>query len=207
MKIVVAIEGVDGSGKSSLARAVYRLCQEHGRPCTAVGRRGANASPLVVKLTRVLSEEGGNLTRAGDILIRLAREYQRADRAATTPDGVVVLDRFVLTVLALVRENGQDMSALLPFFNDIIARAGLHATIFAHCPFEVAYARVTGRRPDSRTRRPGHEERLRKLADFMAKDFGRGLLTGQQWPIDNSHDLAGAEQQLAAYLLPYLRDP
>jgi len=205
MKLVVAIEGVDGAGKSTLARAVYRQCQDYGRPFTAVGRRGSHASRLVTKVTRLLYEEAANLSAAADILIRLGREYQRALEAAAAPAGVVVLNRFLLSVLARVRANGQDVATVLPFFKEISASAGLWATVLVQCPCEIAFGRVRQRRRGSRPRTPEEEQRLRQLAGFVAEDFRQGLLTGEQWLIDNSGALGAAEEHLGRYLLPYLR--
>src|SRR5436309_11648604 len=111
MKIVLAIEGVDGAGKSSLAALVKRLCEQNGQPFTLVGRREGTANPLVGRLSRLLREEAGLAPQAA-LLIRLAREHQRAQLAAAVPSGVVVLDRFVLSILALVRLHGID---LFPF--------------------------------------------------------------------------------------------
>jgi thymidylate kinase len=205
MKIVVAIEGVDGSGKSSLASFIQRLCQEHGQSCSLIGRRAGYITPAIAKLSQVLREEVRALTPQADLFLRIAREYQRAHVAALAPQGIVLLDRFVLTVLSLARVYGHDADPLTPFLREIVARADLRATLFVHCPFEVAYHRVKNRRPDSSTRHRG-EAMLRRVADFMADDFQRGLFTGQQWPVDNSKSLAEGQEQVASYLLPYFEN-
>jgi len=204
MKIVVAIEGVDGSGKSSLANFIQRLCQEHGQSCSLIGRRAGYITPAIAKLSQVLREEVRALTPQADLFLRIAREYQRAHVAALAPQGIVLLDRFVLTVLSLARVYGHDPDPLTPFLREIVARADLRATLYVQCPFEVACNRVKIRRPDSSTRHRG-EAMLRRVADFMVEDFQRGLFTGQQWPVDNSKSLAEGQEQVASYLLPYFQ--
>ena len=65
MKIVLAFEGMDGSGKTSLALFTRELCEEHNQRYTLLGRREAYASPLVGRLTGLLHEEAANLRAAG----------------------------------------------------------------------------------------------------------------------------------------------
>ena len=204
MKLVVAIEGMDGAGKSSLALSMQRFCAHHGQACTLIGRRGTCASGVVNKLTRLLNEQIRDLTPHADLFLRMAREYQRAYLAASAPSGLVVLDRFVLSILALARLNGQDPELLTPLLREIALRANLHATIFVRCPFEVAGNRVVERKPASAAKIVRSEKLLRKMAEVMEEEFHRGLITGQQWLVDNSKSLEDAEAELADYLLPYL---
>jgi thymidylate kinase len=203
MKLVLALEGMDGSGKSSLAMYIQNLCDAHGRRCTQIARRGTYATASVAKFTRLLNEEIRDLSPQADLFLRIAREYQRAQLAAAAPSGIVVLDRFVLSILALARLNGLPVDLLTPFLREITLRANLHATIFVKCPFEVAGSRVSGRSPNSSSKRRG-KRLLQTLAQHMEADFERGLLTGQQWLVDNSGALEAAEEQVADFLLPYL---
>src|SRR5437762_876988 len=111
-KIVVALEGMDGAGKSSLALFARKLCDEHGQPFTLIGRREAYANPLIGRLTRLLAEEAGGLSPSAETCVRLAREHERAALAAQAQPGIVILDRFVLSCLALARFHGQDVGPL-----------------------------------------------------------------------------------------------
>jgi hypothetical protein len=45
------------------------------------------------------------------------------------------------------------------------------------------------------------------MAQYVQDDFEDGILTGQQWSVDNSRTLEEAEEQVADYLLPYLVKP
>ena len=204
MKIVLAIEGVDGAGKSSLATLVKRMCEQNGQPFTLVGRREGTATPLIGRLSRLLREDT-NLVPQATLLVRLAREYQRAQLAAAVPSGVVVLDRFVLSILALVRLNGIDLFPFRALLKEVATRAHLHATLFARCPFELARLREQ-ERDQGQTSNDGHGVAMqRRLAEFLEDDFQAGVLTGQQWPVDNAGSLEAAEVQVEDYLLPYLQ--
>jgi thymidylate kinase len=207
MKLVLAFEGLDGAGKTSLAMFVRRICQQRELKYTLVGRREAYASPLVGRLTGVLHEEASALTPHAETFLRIARDYQRAALAASVKSGVVALDRFVLSLLSLSRFHGVDAEPLVRVLQDIIARAQLHATIFVRCPFELARARVRERSQGLLPKRSRDERFLRRMGEFMEEDFLRGSLTGQQWPVDNSQTLEAAEEQLASYLVPYLSKP
>jgi thymidylate kinase len=207
MKLVLAIEGTDGSGKSSLVECLRQLCARHELPFTQVGRRCCPDSPAVVKLTHLLYEESRQLTPSAEIFLRLAREYQRAHLAAAVPEGLVVLDRFVLSVLSLARIHELNTDLLQGSLNDIVGVAGLYATIFVQCPFEIACSRVRERRPRAPNRKERAEKVLRRISEFMHEDFQSGILTGRQWLVDNSHTLANAEAELTAYLRPYLLQP
>jgi thymidylate kinase len=203
-KIVVAIEGTDGSGKSSLARFLRDLCVSHGQRCARIGRRSGFTSPTVAKITGLLGHEGMNLTPQASVFLRVAREFQRAHLAAAAGARIVVLDRFVLSALALARLNGQEPEVLAPILKEIILRADLHATIFVSCPFDVAWHRVRERSHGAPGRRTPSEALLRRMSALLEEDFHRGTLTGQQWLVDNSKDWADAQEQLACYLRPYL---
>src|SRR5262245_12511898 len=53
-KLVLAIEGPDGSGKSSLIRFMKDYVEQHGRTFTWIARRGPYASPEVERMTLML---------------------------------------------------------------------------------------------------------------------------------------------------------
>jgi thymidylate kinase len=121
------------------------------------------------------------------------------------PTGVVVLDRSVLSVLALARYYGHDADPIVTILKDITARAHLFATVLVECPFDLAASRVQQRDKGSSPQVIGDERAYRRLAELIEEDFHRGILTGQQWPVDGSGELHKAEAQLFAYLFPYLK--
>jgi thymidylate kinase len=204
-KIVLAFEGIDGAGKSSLVEFTQRLCEQYGRPCTTVGRGGKSAGPLVARFTRLLQEETDALTPRSDIFLRVAREYQRASLAALVPAGVVVLDRFILSTLALARMRQLDIGPVLPILEDVAARSHLYATVFVKCPWREAWRRVHQRRPRPTADGNSGQSFGRKVSQVLEQDFHDGILTRKQWLVDNSQSLEAAQEQVAAYLLPFLQ--
>ena len=204
MKIVLALEGMDGAGKSSLARFVARLCEENGQICTRIGRRTGNVTSGIARITDLLNEEGPRLVSHTSVFLRLAREYQRAHLAAAAPPGIVVLDRFALSIHALARLNGQDVDLLLPFLKEITVRANLYATVFVHCPFNVAWKRVQRRNRGRPLQRGWSERLLSRMGDYLEEEFRHGMLTGQQWEVDNSGTLEEAQKQIEGYLRTHL---
>jgi thymidylate kinase len=205
MKIVLAFEGIDGSGKSSLVAFTQKLCDRHGQRFTLIGRREAHSNTLIARLTRLLHEESPNLHPHGENLIRLAREYHRACLAALAPSGVVVLDRFAITIITLARFHGHAVEAIESLLKDIVARAHLHSTVLVQCPFDVARNRVLDRRTGAVLRPTPDDRLLCRLAELMQDEFDKGILTGQRWPVDNSMEVEVAEEQLAGYLMPYFQ--
>ena len=203
-KIVLAIEGADGAGKSTLLDKMKLLCDVYGRRLTRIGRRGKHAHPLVGRMTRLLHEEGDELTPFAEISLRLARESQRADLAAAAPAGIVVLDRFVISLLALIRNHGENTEPFLPVLRQITERAGLYATIFVECPFDVAWDRLRRRDEGSAVRDLRGQAVLQRLAQLAEEEFRRGEFTGRPWPIENSGPFGLSEQALARYLVPFL---
>jgi thymidylate kinase len=204
-KLVLAIEGPDGSGKSSLIRFIKDFVEQQGRTFTWVARRGPYASTEVERMTRVLKDEKKVLTPEADFLIRVARDCQRARLAAQAPPGVVLLDRFVINDLSMIRSAGLDPGPFLGLLQGIKTQGQVDATVLVRCPFELASARVNLRDRDLHVRESRTESFLRKMAVYLEEEFERGILTGLKWPVDNSHSLAGAEQEVTSYLLPYLR--
>jgi thymidylate kinase len=205
MKIVLAIEGMDGAGKSSLGRFVQRLCAEHGMRCSRIGRRTGYVSPCVSKLTQLLGEETGNLIPQAEVFARMSRESQRAHLAMSAPPGIVLLDRFVLTILAIARVHGLDIDLILPLLREMATQVDLHATIFVTCPFDMAWQRVEKRNKGLSSVLRRGEKLFRRVAEYLEEDFHFGLLSGQQWLVENSKTLPEAEEQVAGYLLPYLQ--
>jgi thymidylate kinase len=203
MKLVVALEGIDGAGKSRLASYIETLCARHGQCCTRVGRRTHAVDPVVSTLTQLVNEEAGKLLPPAEVLVRLAREYQRARLAAEVPSGVVVFNRFILSALTAARLHQRDSAFIRRELKEIATLADLHATILVQCPPEVAWGRIQARRVGWSPLQSPPEERLRQVAAFMESNFRAGLLTGEQWWVDNSATLEKAQDQVDSYLLPY----
>jgi dTMP kinase len=205
MKTVLAVEGIDGSGKTTLVAFARKLCEEHGLPFTSIGRGVSSANPLIGRLTRFLQEEITGLTPRADTFLRIARDYQRACLAALVPEGLVILDRFVLSILALARIRQLDTGPIVAILHDIMARGHLSGTILVQCPLEEARRRVADRGVDPESSNPGRFHFQREVQDVLQEEFDRGLLTGKQWLVDNSQSSQKSQEQVTRVLMPYLQ--
>jgi hypothetical protein len=86
----------------------------------------------------------------------------------------------------------------------MIIRANLHATVLVRCPFELAWARVQRRNQGRTMIRGWNEQLLSRMGEYMEEEFRHGVLTGQQWEVNNTGTLEEAQKQLQGYLLPIL---
>lgn len=204
MKTMIAIEGADGSGKTLLVQYAESLCNELGCPFRCIGRENGVAGYL----STLLNEESKQLTPFADALIRVAREHERALEATRCSSGIVILDRFVLSILSRVRQHNLIVPWFMEVLRDITKLAGLHATILVRCPFDVAWERTVSR-VASGEKQMSPKERLgadfnRKLVGYIENDFNAGELTGDRWVVNNSGSKEAAQAQLHDLLLPVI---
>ena len=141
-KYVLALEGGDGSGKTTVAQIIENHCLKNKVPYHYIGRNLHNAPKHIYALTNVLQEFGNCYSARTEIMIRIAREIQRATEGAKLLNGLVVYDRFVLSVLARSYvDNIFDLPVEF-LLDHATAISGLNATIFIDCPFEIAWDRI-----------------------------------------------------------------
>lgn len=141
-KYVLALEGGDGSGKTTVAQIIENHCLKNKVPYHYIGRNLHNAPKHIYALTNVLQEFGNCYSARTEIMIRIAREIQRATEGAKILNGLVVYDRFVLSVLARSYvDNIFDLPVEF-LLDHATAISGLNATIFIDCPFEIGWDRI-----------------------------------------------------------------
>jgi thymidylate kinase len=181
MKIVACIEGADGSGKSTLTRELVRLCESKGISTHVIGRKADDSTPTIGAITGLsqrLQQDDASYPVETDIHLRLAREYLRAEQCMRSTSQLVILDRFVLSVLSRVRAAGLNDDLYIAQLQEIAKTAGLNATIYCDCPFEVAWARVnasvaSGDRSSLSPKEQRGSAYLRDLDEWMRRDFRR----------------------------------
>ena len=176
MKTVICIEGADGSGKSTLAKLLIGECQSVGLRCQVIGRRTADSSPDIGRITALSQELDRDAPPDAGFHLRIAREYLRAEACRQSDANVVILDRFILSVLSRMRTDGTNAESYLEHLRAIARRAELAATIFCECPFETAWQRVNeevqrGRRLALSPKEAKGESYLRLLHNSMRDDF------------------------------------
>jgi thymidylate kinase len=143
--LVNAIDGFDGSGKTTLAKGLNRHLTQVLGTCQIIGKRIHDSSATTKALTRdLLRIEGGLMQISGDanLHLRMARLEERF--SAIRQDAKVVLfDRWLLSELAQLelvdRENelGVDREHY---------RLAPDLTIFLSCPFDLSWSRVLTRK-------------------------------------------------------------
>lgn len=145
-----------------------------------IGRTDKDALPLVGKFT-TLSKELTSERRAypveADFHLRIAREYVRAESCRRADARVVILDRFVLSVLSRMRVDAPPgAERYIEHLNGVVQHADLAVTIYCKCPFETAYQRLIAdvQRGDRSSLSPKEQRGkayLQSLHDAMASDF------------------------------------
>lgn len=207
-RYVLALEGADGSGKSTIASMLRELCELRSIPVRLLGRSAADAPPSVAALTDVLRAHGLAYSLEADLMIRVAREFQRARDASLVASGLVILDRFVLSVLARNRADAVLPSPVEPLLLRAVEAASLDATLFVDCPFEVAWARVHASAASEGRARGAKELRgegyNRAFLEHQRSLFDSGECTGVRLRVDNSSDLAALLERVQSTFEPVL---
>jgi dTMP kinase len=109
--ILIAVEGLDGSGKSTQAHLLVEWLRSLGAP---VHHTEWNSSPLVAsstkaaKIGRRLKPETFHLIHAADF----ADRYERQIQPLIEVGGIVVCDRYKFTALARDGSRGIDMDRI-----------------------------------------------------------------------------------------------
>jgi len=206
MKKIICIEGADGSGKSSLAKTIIEETTKRGLSSRVIGRRGADGGPFIGRITSLcqdLAENGTASITKADFHLRLGREYLRANECLSAKADVVILDRFVLSVLSRIRVDGNDARCFIPHLRDIVSVSGLTATIYCNCAFNTAWTRVgkdveSGKRvgltPKERRGRPY----LKKLHEAMSDDFSKLKWLPSRHRIDTDKGFGKMKEQVLA---------
>ena len=163
----VVFEGIDGSGKTSLAEIVAARLAEAGRPVFQTRKRSGFASALAGAL-RELARDPRHLEMGPvvETLLAAAREAELIDRAVAPrleAGDVVIADRSAYTVLVqAVWARGLDPALV----ERVVAFAGggLVPDLVVYCDVDA---------PTSRLRR-----RIQKIREGRTRDSGRKGMSG-----------------------------
>lgn len=206
MKKIICIEGADGSGKSSLAKTIIEECTRRGLTSRIIGRRVEDGGPFIGRVTSIcqeLAEAGAASVTEADFHLRLGREYLRANECRRAKADVVILDRFVLSVLSRMRVDGNDARRFIPHLRDIVSVSGLTATIYCNCAFDTAWKRVakdveSGKRDGLTPKERRGRTYLKKLHEAMRDDFSRLKWLPVRHPIDTDKGIDKMKEQVLA---------
>jgi thymidylate kinase len=205
-KFVIAVEGGDGSGKSTAIRHTMDLCCQIGVPFSLIGRGVTDSVPSIHALTSVLREHGSNYSLHSDLAIRVAREFVRAQIAASVSSGIVILDRFVISLLARNIADNINMDWVESSLVDTVRLSELDATLFIDCPFDVAWSRCqkalrSGVREVSLKDTRGAEYN-QKFAMHQKQVFESSSLAMTKMTICNSQDELTFSRQIREKITP-----
>ncbi len=170
--MLVAIEGIDGSGKSSSALALAQYCGEHGVRCV-ISKEPTSVGPGA-DLRR--SAATGRLSLEEEyrfFLADRAAHVQRTIAPALREGAIVLLDRYYWSTAAYQGIRGMDPLAILAE-NELFAPRP-HLVLLLDAPPEAGLARIRGRgdQPNSFEALPDLE-RIRDvfLRVHAATDYG-----------------------------------
>jgi dTMP kinase len=151
--VLIVLTGIDGSGKSTAARALVEAAQTDGENALLLsnhaGRRSMSvlAERLGIRWPRRLADAVETALRVANVLISHAR--------ASRFDGLVVMDRHLHCQLALRMAKGLPRGRALPWL--ISSLPGPDAVVHLDVEPALAHRRIEARGTDSET-----------LADLLA---------------------------------------
>lgn len=97
---LIAVEGIDGSGKTTLARIIRDQLISKGKDVFVLPSGGINSSEIEAQLRKIVIAENNSITPNAETLIYFASLAQKVDQyiiPALRKDRVVVVDRFSLS--------------------------------------------------------------------------------------------------------------
>tara|TARA_B100000959_G_scaffold271209_1_gene319092 strand:+ start:293 stop:1033 length:741 start_codon:yes stop_codon:yes gene_type:complete len=141
--ILIAVEGMDGSGKSTQAKLLYHWLRAKGLP---VYHTEWNSSRIVKEATKI----GKSSRRLLPITFHMVHAADFADRWARQIEpvleigGIVICDRYKYTAMA--RDGSRDVSSEIIEATYAFAREP-DLTLYFDVPVEVSFARIAQGRP------------------------------------------------------------
>jgi len=145
--VLIVLTGIDGSGKSTAARALVDTAQADGENALLLsnhaGRRSMSvlAERLGIRWPRRLADAVETTLRVANVLISHAR--------ASRFDGLVVMDRHLHCQLALRTAKGLPRGGLLPWLISSLPEPD--AVVHLNVEPALAHQRIVARGTDSET--------------------------------------------------------
>lgn len=99
---LIAIEGIDGSGKTTLAEILREGLEHKGKNVLALPSGGFNSSEIEAKLRKIVTDENSGITPNTETLIYFASLAQKVEQyiaPALLENKIVIVDRFSLSTL------------------------------------------------------------------------------------------------------------
>jgi dTMP kinase len=150
--LMVALEGVDGSGKTGLAKMLAEKLRELGRDVIATREPGGTPAGTALRQL-LLAEQAYDWTPTAELLLMNASRRQHVDeliRPALDSGSIVLCDRFVGSTLAYQGAGrGLSEALILDLHRLAIDDLWPHLTLILDIDPEVALARSKRRLAES----------------------------------------------------------
>lgn len=144
----IVLEGGDGAGKTTLARALTAALAEAGRAVVATREPGGTRAGMALR-TLLLAEDGPGFTPDAELLLMTAARVQHVREIiepALARGAMVVCDRFIGSTLAYQGHgSGLDAARILALHRDFVGDLWPDATLLLDLPPDLALARGRAR--------------------------------------------------------------
>ena len=105
-KVIIGIDGFDGSGKTTLCNSILKFAREKNVKTRLVGRDSNTGDYSIAQFTNIIkksdSKDPAILSKYANFYLRLARAAQRFDICSTSPHELLILDRFLINDLSML---------------------------------------------------------------------------------------------------------
>ena len=97
---LIAIEGIDGSGKTTLTKIIQERLVNEGKDVFALPSGGFDSKEVEAQLRKIVITENSGVTKNTETLIYFASLAQKVEQyilPALYADKIVIVDRFILS--------------------------------------------------------------------------------------------------------------
>lgn len=140
MNLVVAFEGSDGSGKTTLIELTARTLREQGLDVAVIGKSDSDETKPI---TGLIQSPQLSYHPAAEAMLKIAREWQRFSVAARSP--VTLLDRGLVSITSVLSAQAFDLTPYAPMLAACQESVGTYATVLCDAPFDLAWQRMHDR--------------------------------------------------------------
>lgn len=173
----MVIEGIEGSGKTTLARGLAEKLQDAGHPVLLTREPGG--TPMGERIRDILLHSRADISPWAEFFLFLAARREHTYgviRPGLAEGRMVISDRYYLSSFAYQGYGRGLPVRVLPRLNRI-ATGGLvpHLTIIVDLPVEAAFARLGGERDRFEAEAVVFHERVRQGYLRMARRAGKRI--------------------------------
>lgn len=146
---LIAIEGIDGSGKTTLTKIIQEKLANKGWDVFALPSGGFESNEVEAQLRKIVVSENNGITKNTETLIyfaSLAQKVEKYIQPALYADKIVIVDRFVLSTFVfahyMFKQDRKLTEEILQFASQGIIP---DFTFLCDLEAEVAYSRLVCR--------------------------------------------------------------